>query len=114
MVVLDTETLKHDWIVLNLPQLIRKTVKAGEQMIAGDFDHIVYEVEGNLSELINIEDSDLVDKKLVKKTNDLALILDSTMTITQEVQEYLLYVLGLDEKMCLEVIEEFKSYESRW
>lgn len=114
VVVLDTETLKHSWIVLNLPQLIRKTVKAGEQMVPGDFDHVVYEVEGNLSELINVEDSDLVDKKLVKKTNDLALILDSTMTITQEVQEYLLYVLGLDEKMCLEVIEEFKSYESRW
>ena len=89
--------------MLNLPQLIRKTVKAGEQMPPGDFDHVVYEVEGNLSELINVEDSELVDKKLVKKTNDLTLILDSTMTLSQEVQENLLYELGLDEKMCLEV-----------
>lgn len=114
VVVLDTDTLEHDWIVLNLPQLIRKTVKVGEQMTPGTYDHIIYEVEGNLSELINVEDSELVDKKLVKKSTDLTLILDSSMSLEQEVTEYLTYVLGLEETSIKNIVEEFKIHESNW
>lgn len=114
VVVLDTEDLTHTWHKLNLPQLIRKTVRAGEEMMPGTFDHVVYEVEGNLSELINIEDSELVDKKLVKTVNDLTLILDSNMTLQQEVEEYLTYALGLNEEVVGSVIEEFKNHESKW
>lgn len=114
VVILDTTTLEHTWIPLNLPQLIRKTIRAGEPMVPGDFDHIVYEVEGNLSELINVEDSDLVDKKLVKTSNDLTLILDPEMSLEQEVAEYLTYALGLKEELVSSILEEFKTYESRW
>ena len=114
VVVLDTDTLEHDWIVLNLPQLIRKTVKVGEQMTPGTYDHIIYEVEGNLSELINVEDSELVDKKLVKKSTDLTLILDSSMSLEEEVTEYLTYVLGLEETSIKNIVEEFKIHESNW
>lgn len=114
VVILDTETLEYDWKTLDLPQLIRKTVKAGEQLTPGEYHHVIYEVEGDLGDLSVLEDHELLDKKLVKKSVDMALILDSSMTIEQEVYEYLLYILNLDEDKIAEVLQEYKNYESRF
>ena len=114
VVVLDTETLTHEWVVLELPQLLRVTVKAGDPIEASDYHHTVYEVEGDLSDLINLEDNELVDKKLVKNTTDLTLILDSSMTLEQEVREYLQYVLGLQESKTEQILEEFRAHEHKY
>jgi len=97
VIMFDTDTMEHEFIKLKLPQLIRKTIKAGDPMVATEFDHTVYEIEGDMSELGNIEDNDLIDKKVVKRESDTALILEDSMTLQEEVQEYLLYVLNLDQ-----------------
>lgn len=97
VILFDTSTMDHEFIKLNLPQLIRKTIQVGDPMVATEYDHTIYEVEGDMVELGNIEDSELIDKKVAKRDSDTALILDPNMSIQEEVQEYLMYVLELDQ-----------------
>lgn len=112
VIVLDTDTLEHAWHKLKLPQLIRKTLKAGEEMTPTDYDHTIYEIEGDISELGSVEDSELLDKKIVKRETDTALILGPEMTLAQEVSEYLTYVLQLPETTVERVLEEFNNHEA--
>jgi hypothetical protein len=110
VIIIDTTTLDHRWVKLELPQLIRKTIRAGEPMPAGEYDHVVYEVEGDVSELSMIESSELVDKKVLRRVSDIALILAADMSLADEVREYLLYILELDEYKVNELIMEFSKY----
>lgn len=96
VILFDTDTLGHEWIKLKLPQLIRKTIKVGDPMVATSPDHTIYEIEGNMAELANMEDSELIDKKVVKRDIDTALILDPSLTLVEEVIEYLTFILELD------------------
>ena len=98
VIVFDTVSLKHTWEILELPQLLRKTIKAGDEMLATEYHHTIYEIEGDMSELGALEDSSLIDKKIVKRETETALILDPTMTIAGELQEYLLYILQLPDQ----------------
>lgn len=97
IILFDTVSMEHAWVKLKLPQLIRKTIKAGEEMLATDYHHTIYEIEGDMSELGALADSDLIDKKVVKREVDTALMLSPTMTMQQELKEYLLYILQLDD-----------------
>lgn len=110
VIILDTETLEHRWIKLQLPQLIRKTVAAGDPMPAGEYDHIIYEVEGDMAQLAGVENSSLIDKKVIRKDSDAALLLDPSMTITQEIEEYLRYVLELNEPSIASALKELHRY----
>jgi DNA repair exonuclease SbcCD nuclease subunit len=113
VIIVDTDTLSHVWQKLEVPQLIRKTVKAGEQMVATDYHHTIYEVEGDMSELSGVEDSHLIDKKIVKRETDTALILTPELTLSEEVGEYLRYVLNLNEESIQKALQELKSHEYR-
>ena len=107
IIIFDTVTLEHEWVKLEVPQLLRKTVQVGETLEAGDYHHIIYEVEGDLSQLGDIEDSDLLDKKVVKKDNDTALILNSEMSIEDEICEYLRYIAQVPEDIITKALKEF-------
>lgn len=109
VLLVETETLEHKWLALDMPQLIRKTIKAGEPMPPTDYDHTIYEVEGDMSELSNLENSDLLDKKVVKRESDTTLILSPEMTIAREVEEYLKYVLQLSDESVAEILEELNG-----
>jgi DNA repair exonuclease SbcCD nuclease subunit len=98
VIIFNTEDHNIEWIKITVPQLIRKTIRAGDPMVATDYDHTIYELEGDMSELGTIADNDLIDKKLVTRSTDTTLILDPNMSLQEEVQEYLLYVLELDQK----------------
>lgn len=113
VIVLDSDTLEHSWIKLELPQLIRKTVTAGEAMVATDYHHTIYEVEGDMSELSGVEDSSLIDKKIVKRETDTALILTPELTLTEEVGEYLRYVLNLQDDTVSKVLQELNNNADR-
>lgn len=112
VILFDTDTLVHRWVKLDLPQLIRKTIKAGEPMPPGERDHVIYEVEGDMSELADMENSELVDKKVVKRESDTALILDPNMTISEEISEYLRYILNLNEDSIKAVLKELNHYDT--
>lgn len=113
VIVLDTDTLEHEFIKLNLPQLIRKTVGVNDPKLPTDFDHTIYEVEGSLDELSTLEDSELIDKKVTKRDTDVALILDNNMSLTQEVREYLEFIMQLPEPTIEKVLKVFHDYESK-
>lgn len=66
-IIINTETLNYSWHELgDLPQLIRKTISVGEELVSDDYDRVIYEVEGDISELKSVKDSDLLDKKINK------------------------------------------------
>ena len=109
VIIIDTTTLSHRFIRLEVPQLIRKTIKVGEPMLATEYHHTVYEVEGDMSDLHLVEESDLIDKKISKRNNDTALILDRDMTIEQELSEYLEYILQIPVDSIEKVLKEFKD-----
>jgi len=110
VILLDTDTHEHEWLELELPQLIRKTIQAGEPMPATEYHHTIYEVEGDMTQLGEMATSELLDKKIVRRNTDTELILDPTMTLQQEVHEYLSYVLELPEPQIETIIQELNNH----
>lgn len=113
-ILLDLDTLSHTWLKFHLPQLIKKTVGVDDPKPQTHPDHTIYEIEGNLLELSQLEDSDLIDKKVVKRAQDTQLILDPNLTLAEEVREYLTYILELDESTINHVLEEFYNVRDKF
>lgn len=112
-ILLDADTLQHEWLKFKLPQLIRKTVGVNDPKPPTDFDHTIYQVEGDMQELGELEDSDLIDRKVLKRDTDSALILDSEMSLSEEVKEYLMYILELPENTITAVLKELQNHEDK-
>ena len=110
VIIIDTNTLVHEFIKLDLPQLIRKTIQVGDDMPATSPDHTIYEVEGDMSQLANLEDNELMDKKVVKRnTDDTTLILNPEMSIEQEISEYLEFILELPQDTIDDCLKEYRD-----
>jgi hypothetical protein len=114
VIIFDTDTLAHEWRKLQLPQLLKVTIKAGEEMPATDYHHTMYEVEGDLAELSNMEDNALLDKKIIKRSVDTALILEKDMTLGAEVSEYLRYILQLNDEAIDKALVELGNYADKF
>ena len=97
------------WHEFDLPQLLRKTVTSTDEMVQTDFHHTIYEVEGDVSDLSGVKNSDLLDKKVIKRKTEATLILDKEMTIEEELGEYLSYILELDETKVKKIIGVFSD-----
>jgi DNA repair exonuclease SbcCD nuclease subunit len=108
-IILDSETFVWEWFEFDLPQLIRKTVSDPKEMVKTPFHHTIYELEGDLASLADVRNSDLLDKKVVKRSSEATLILDKRMTIEEELSEYLLYILELPETTVRDVIGTFSD-----
>ena len=98
------------WHEFDLPQLLRKTVTNPDEMIQTDFHHTIYEIEGDVSDLSNIKNNDLLDKKVIKRKTEATLILDKEMTIEEELNEYLSYILELEENKTKNILGVFSDY----
>lgn len=112
-ILLDVDTLTHVWLKFNLPQLLKKTIAVGEATTATEFHHTVYEITGDLHELGSLQDSELVDKKVVKRSQDTQLILDPNLTLAEEVREYLTYILQLSDDAIADTIKEYYNYADK-
>jgi len=116
VILLDTETLEHKWLKLELPQLIRKTVTASDPKPPTEYHHTIYQVEGDMQELGQLEDSELIDRKVIKRTTDVQLMLENDMSLIEEVKEYLRYILELPEetieRAALEVQSQLDKIEN--
>jgi DNA repair exonuclease SbcCD nuclease subunit len=97
------------WHEFNLPQLLRKTVSNPDEMVQTDFHHTIYELEGDMGDLSNVQNSDLLDKKVIKRKTEAQLILGSDMTIEEELVEYLSYILELEEQKIKNIIGVFND-----
>jgi DNA repair exonuclease SbcCD nuclease subunit len=101
------------WDPFDLPQLIRKTVKSPNEMVPTDYHHTIYEIEGDIQELASIKNSDLLDKKVVKRNTEAALVMDKDMSIQEELAEYLQYILEIPDTRIPEIIGLFNDYASK-
>ena len=98
------------WHEFNLPQLYRKTVTNPDEMIPTMFDHTIYEIEGDVTDLANVKNSELLDKKLLRKTSESTLALQKEMSIEEELVLYFTEVLNLDETKISKIIGVFNDY----
>jgi DNA repair exonuclease SbcCD nuclease subunit len=101
------------WDPFQLPQLIRKTVQSTKDMIPTDYHHTIYEIEGDIQQLAEVKNSDLLDKKVVKRSSEATLVIEKDMTIQEELAEYLAYILEIDETRIPEIIGLFNDYASK-
>jgi hypothetical protein len=113
-ILLDADSLEHTWLKFNLPQLIKRTIAADETPVATDFDHTVYEVQGDMQELGELADSELIATKVLKRDTDSALMLDAEMTLNQEVREYVTYILELPEATVDKVLQEMQNHAEKF
>lgn len=112
VIVLDTDKGEMDWHKLNVPCLIRKTVTSADDMVATDWHHTVYELEGDMQEIATIGkvDTPLLDKKIVKRDKGSSLDLSKAKTITDEVHAYLVQKLGLDDSKAKQLIGKLHDH----
>ena len=99
-----------EWKEFKLPQLIRKTVTDPVDMIPTTYNHTIYELEGDVADLSGVKNSELLDKKVVKRKTEATLILDNDMSIEEELAEYLSYILELKEETVQQIIGIFHDY----
>jgi hypothetical protein len=115
-IILDVDSLSHEWRKFNLPQLLKKTITAEEASAsanATDFDHTIYEVQGDMQELGELQDSELIASKVIKRDSDSALMLDPEMSLDAEVKEYLTYILELPEPTIDRVLQEMQNHAEK-
>jgi hypothetical protein len=113
-ILLDTNTLEHVWLKFQLPQLIKRTINTDETPVSTDFDHTIYEVQGDMQELGELADSDLIATKVLKRDTDSALMLDAEMTLDEEVREYITYILELPEPTVDRVLQEMQNHAKKF
>lgn len=112
-ILFETSDGSHKWLRFNLPQLIKRTIKAGEVPVPTDFDHTMYEVEGDISDLSTIDDSELISKKVVKRSSDTSLILDPKLSMAEELREYLTFILELSEDNISDALQVFLEHQNK-
>ena len=101
------------WEPFELPQLIRKTVTNPEDMVPTDYHHTIYEIEGDIQELASVENSELLDKKVVKRNTEATLVIDKDMTIEEELVEYLTYILEIPEEKIATILGTYNDYAQK-
>ena len=100
------------WYEFDLPQLIRKTIQFESDMIPTDYHHTIYEIEGDVADLASVKNSELLDKKVVKRSTESTLNLKD-MTIDEELIMYLSTILNLNDKKIQNIIGVFNDYSQK-
>lgn len=90
------KVVAHKFISLNLPKLVRRTIRVGESMSTDSFNHVVYEVTGSLDELARVEKHELLDKKMVEKPATESTLDLKNKSLYEELEIYLNYVKVAD------------------
>ena len=98
------------WEEFKLPQLIRQTVSDPSDMMPTDYDHTIYEIEGDIHDLAAVKNSDLLDKKVVKRNTEASLIISKDMSIDEELVEYLTYILEISPDKIPDILGTYNDY----
>ena len=110
-IIIDTELMYGDytWHEFDLPQLIRKTVEDSADMIQTEYHHTIYEIEGDVADLATIKNSELLDKKVVRRTSEATLNLKD-LSMEEELVEYLSAILNLTDDKIKSIMGVFNDY----
>jgi DNA repair exonuclease SbcCD nuclease subunit len=101
------------WYPFKLPQLLRKTVSSQQDMKPTIFDHTIYEIEGDMQDLASVEDSSLLDKKVIKRSTEASLLINKDMTKEEELVEYLTYILEISEEKIPNILGTYNDYAQK-
>jgi hypothetical protein len=82
-------------------------------MVPTEWHHTIYEIEGDMQELANVENSSLLDKKVIKRSTEATLVMDKEMSIQDELVEYLTYILEIPQPKIPEIVGIFNDYASK-
>ena len=104
--VVDSHNYSREFVDLELPKLIRKKIAVGEKMVEDPINHVVYEVTGSLDQLAKIENSELLDKKMVEKPAEESTLDLKGKTTYEELEIYLNHIKVADVEA---VLNEFRS-----
>ena len=108
--LIDSKKWSWAWHKCELPQLLRKTVSDPNDMIPSDYHHTIYELEGDIQDLSKIKNSELLDKKVVRRSSEATLVLSKEMTIAEELSEYLEYILELPKDKISSILGTYNDY----
>lgn len=109
-IIIDSSTLEWSWHEMKLPQLIRKRISDPSEMVVTDFDHTIYELEGDMASLKTIEvNKEVLDKKIIKKEHKASLNLQK-LSLEDELSLYLKEILKLDKNRIEEVVSLLNDY----
>lgn len=103
---IDDSNYSREFYNLDLPKLIRRKIGVGEEMKSDPRHHVVYEVAGSLDQLAKIENSELLDKKMVEKPQEDSTLDLKNKTLHEELEIYLNHIKVSDVRT---VLEEFKE-----
>lgn len=77
------------FVPLDLPKLVRRRIRSGEEMTPSARDHIVYEVVGSVDELARVEGSALLDKKIAHRADEESTLDLTGLSLVEELESYL-------------------------
>ena len=110
VIVIETDDMSWEWVEIEVPQLIRKTVNTEEEIIKTDYHHTIYELEGDAVDLSQIsKDNSLLDKKIVRHNSESTLELKG-LTIKEELAVYLKEIVSLSDIKLLKALEVYDDY----
>ena len=104
--IVDSHNYTREFHDLKLPKLLRKTISVGEEMTPDPVNHVVYEVKGSLDELAKIENSELLDKKMVEKPAEESTLDLKGKSTYEELEIYLNHIKVADVEA---VMNEYRS-----
>jgi DNA repair exonuclease SbcCD nuclease subunit len=104
--LIDHANYSIEFIDLELPKLIRKTVSKQVDIIAHKYDHVIYEITGSIDEVSKIENSDLIDKKIAIQPSEDSKLDLRNKSLVEELEEYLKYIKVENKQV---IINEFKD-----
>ena len=99
------------WHEFNLPQLIRKTVDDPNDMVQTEWHHTIYEIEGDVQDLAKVKNSELLDKKVVKRETEATLDLEN-LTMEEELVKYLTEILKIEKTN--DIVRVFNDYSKNF
>ena len=108
--LIDSKDWSWTWYKFDLPQLLRKTVSSPEEMVPTDYHHTIYELEGDIQDLSKVKNSELLDKKVVRRSSEATLLLSKEMSIAEELSEYLEYILELPKNKISSILGTYNDY----
>ena len=82
-------------------------------MVPTDYHHTIYEIEGDMQELASVENSELLDKKVIKRSSEASLVIEKDMTMEEELVEYLKYILEISDSQIQKILGTYNDYAQK-
>lgn len=108
VLVIDTKDMSWEWVKIQVPQLIRKRVTSAKDVRTTDYNHTIYELEGDAVDLSGVS-SDVLDKKIITSREEATLNF-SNMSIKEEMHLYLKDIVNLEKKKLDKCMRYFDDY----